>query len=473
MKTYRSLLLALVLMGTALAVNLLYTPGPVLAALPLQQFMLTVTFTGGGGGHVVGSPAGIDCYTTCSVNASGSITLTATPLSGSAFSGWSNEGCSGSGTCTVNVDQARNVYASFSSSVHGGGPPGGPISSVAVLASTPATVYVSTEFGGVFKSLDGGDSWATMESGLGGINSVGRVVIAPSSSSTLYVATDKGVFRSTDGAATWVQKPFNLDVFTTNVSALAVDPGSSTTVYAGADSGRLYKSTNGGDTWAAANSGLGSTTITALVIHPSTTSTIYAGTADSGVFKTVDGGGVWAPSNTGLTVNAVVSLAVDPSTPSILYAGTNAGNVGGVFKSTDSGGNWTPMNSGLYYPYMSAVAVDPITPATIYGATSFGGLFKSVDGAANWTHVDSLLFYSTRALAIASGAVHVGTRQGQFRSINSGTTWTRTNSGISNNAIGSLGLGPGASSPLYAGTAASSLYRSANGGNTWTNLSFS
>ena len=130
------------------------------------------------------------------------------------------------------------------------------------------------------------------------------------------------------------------------------------------------------------------------------------------------------------------------------------------------------MSTGLYYPYMSAVAVDPATPATIYGATSFGGLFKSVDGAANWTHVDSLLFYSTRAVAIASGAVHVGTRQGLFRSTNNGTTWTRTNSGISNNAIGSLGFGPGLSSPLYAGTAASSLFRSANGGNTWTNLPY-
>ena len=191
---------------------------------------------------------------------------------------------------------------------HGGGPPGGPVSSVAVHAATPTTVYASTEFGGVFKSLDGGDTWVAAESGLAGINSVASLVIAPSTPSTLYAATDQGVFRSTDGAATWIQKPFNLDVIITNVSALAVDPGSSTTVYAGADNGLLYKSIDGGDTWTAANSGLSSTTIKSLVIDPSTPLTIYAGTSNSGVFKTQMGEAFGRPAIPGLR-----------STPSFLW----------------------------------------------------------------------------------------------------------------------------------------------------------
>ncbi|HEX7605635.1 MAG TPA: hypothetical protein VF348_02920, partial [Usitatibacter sp.] len=73
--------------------------------------------------------------------------------------------------------------------------------------------------------------------------------------------------------------------------------------------------------------------IFALAINPSTPSTLYAGTDGGGVFKSTDSGGTWAAANTGLTNLTVQALAIDPSTSSTLYAGTDGG---GVFKSTDS-----------------------------------------------------------------------------------------------------------------------------------------
>ena len=76
---------------------------------------LSVTKTGVGSGTVTSLPPGIDCGVTCSASfaLNASVTLTATPATGSTFAGWSGEGCSGTGTCPVTMNQARNVTATF------------------------------------------------------------------------------------------------------------------------------------------------------------------------------------------------------------------------------------------------------------------------------------------------------------------------------------------------------------------------
>lgn len=79
---------------------------------------LTVTKAGTGAGTVTSSPAGVNCGSTCYCDFAYNtpVTLTATATSPSTFTGWSGEGCSGTGTCQVTMDQARNVTASFNSS---------------------------------------------------------------------------------------------------------------------------------------------------------------------------------------------------------------------------------------------------------------------------------------------------------------------------------------------------------------------
>ncbi len=84
-------------------------------AVPPVLFDLTVSKTGTGGGTVTSSPAGIDCGADCSESLvdGSSVTLTATPASGSSFTGWSGSGCSGTSTCTVAMSEARTVTAEF------------------------------------------------------------------------------------------------------------------------------------------------------------------------------------------------------------------------------------------------------------------------------------------------------------------------------------------------------------------------
>ncbi len=87
----------------------------VTAAFELRTFTLTVVGVGTGSGTVTSNPAGIDCGADCSeaYTAGTVVTLTATAAAGSVFAGWSGEGCSGTGACTVTMTQARSVTATF------------------------------------------------------------------------------------------------------------------------------------------------------------------------------------------------------------------------------------------------------------------------------------------------------------------------------------------------------------------------
>jgi hypothetical protein len=113
--------------------------------------------------------------------------------------------------------------------------------------------------------------------------------------------------------------------------------------------------------------------ILALAIDPSSPATLYAGTADGrGIFKSRNGGESWSLINTGLTepgfptVRPVVDLAIDPSTSATLYAGTFGG---GAFKSTNGGASWSAINTGLTSVFVRTLAIDPTNPATLYSGT--------------------------------------------------------------------------------------------------------
>ncbi|HEU4743178.1 MAG TPA: hypothetical protein VFS50_16395 [Meiothermus sp.] len=98
--------------------------------VPAGSFALTLTKAGAGQGTVTSSPAGVDCGSTCAANFSSgtSVTLSATAASGSSFAGWSGA-CNGSGTCTLTMDAAKAVTATFNSTSTGG---------LAITAAKPA-----------------------------------------------------------------------------------------------------------------------------------------------------------------------------------------------------------------------------------------------------------------------------------------------------------------------------------------------
>src|SRR6266446_5773860 len=108
--------------------------------------------------------------------------------------------------------------------------------------------------------------------------------------------------------------------------------------------------------------------VTALAIDPQTPTTVYAGTYGGGVFKTTDGGTSWSP--TGLANVIVSAMAINPQSPTILYVATKSG---GVLKSMDGGVNWNVISQGWQGGPCNpcggvlTLAIDPLIPATFFG----------------------------------------------------------------------------------------------------------
>ena len=116
--------------------------------------------------------------------------------------------------------------------------------------------------------------------------------------------------------------------------------------------------------------------IYALAIDPSTPQTIYAGTYDDGVFKSTNGGTSWTPITSGLTETYIYSLAINPKAPQTIYAGAG----GGIFKSTNGGTSWTQVSSGLTSNIVYSLAINPSNPQIVYAGSRGDGVFKSTNG---------------------------------------------------------------------------------------------
>ncbi len=290
---------------------------------------------------------------------------------------------------------------------------GGPILALTIDPGTPTTLYAGTQCSGVLKSLDGGDSWSAVNTGLAD-RYINALAINPATPATLYAGSwYGGVYRSLNGGSSW--SAVNTGLGSTTVLTLAINPVTPTTVYAGIYNGGVYRSLNGGGSWGDGN--LWPRSVSALAIDPTTPTTVYAD--GSGVFKSTDGAVSWqAVDFPGLPV-------FDPATPTTLYAA----GAGGVFKSRDAGGSWRAVNTGLTNTFVRALAIDPTTPTTLYAGTD-GGVFKSVNGANSWSAVNTgLTDTSVIALVInptTPAILSAGTGTGVFRSVNGGSSWQAT-----------------------------------------------
>jgi photosystem II stability/assembly factor-like uncharacterized protein len=370
-----------------------------------------------------------------------------------------------------------------------GGEYGRYVTVLAVVPTTPTTLYAGTH-GGVFKSTDGGASWAAMNTGLPHGAYVTALALDPTTPTTLYAGAYGGVFKSTDGGRNWTAMNTGL-LSPLSITALAVDPRTPTTLYAGTHGG-VFEGWSGGSRWQAINSGLDTSDFTALAVDP-TTSTIYAGKGRDGiyrhVYKRTGGLGTWTAMNTGLPHGAyVTALALDPTTPTTLYAGTSHGE---VYKSTNAGQSWTAMNTGLpYATEVYALAVDPRTPTTLYAGKGgargrpigSSGVFKSTNGGTSWTAMNTGLHIQEDVHALAVDprtptTLYAGTlASGVFKSTNGGASWTAVNTGLTHpgdygpysSPVHALALDPTTPTTLYTGTSRGEVYKSTNGGASWT-----
>lgn len=277
---------------------------------------------------------------------------------------------------------------------------------------------------GMFKSVDSGVKWSNDNYGLP--KELTTVVIDPVQTSTLYVGSSQGVYKTTNGGRTWL--PMNNGLLNLGIAELIIDPLTPSTIYAktrshGIGNEGVYKSVDGGATWNLRRNGMGFAQVISLAIDPVTPNVLYAGVfagPTTNIFKTTDGADNWAPVGSPPPFNPV-SIVVDPFNHATVYAVENSSN-GGVFKSTNAGVSWQPVGAGQTGTFVFDIEISPLTPNLLY-AHSAGALLQSVNGGTNWTQVRSSggrVFFDPVS---ASTAYLIGNGDGLLKTTDNGQTW--------------------------------------------------
>jgi photosystem II stability/assembly factor-like uncharacterized protein len=306
------------------------------------------------------------------------------------------------------------------------------------------------------------------------------IQLHPTNPNIIYVATNDYIYKTRDGGQTWAN--LSQGMSHSRVIAMAIDPVHPATVYAGTKGDAVYKSHDGGQRWASMRSGLDDTTITSVVnqflFDPSDAQHIFLATT-MGVFETKNGGEQWTKRMEGMKeVLMVVTLGMEPTRPSILYAGTS----GGVYKSIDQAAHWEKVNNGLVPPEMvktsralnvTSILVDPHEPDTVYAAT-LTGMYKTTDGALSWERIGaSLADQMIVAMALdrsRQNVIYITGRDGVHRSEDGGSTWKLINSGLTTTNVRAIAQSATDPRVFLAGTNGSGLYRSHDFGDTWESM---
>ncbi len=386
---------------------------------------------------------------------------------------------------TVYCHTSLDVYRSLSRGqtwlrLDGPWPGGASISWLRVDPRFADTVYVGVTEGLAYRTRDGGRHWAPI--GLGLSSPVAPIAVDPTDSRILY----SGGFKSMDGGYLWGP------MFTQGWEA-AVDPSEPSTLYLAGDEG-VSKSTDAGRRWTFHGEGFPPAVfVQTLAVAPGSTSILYAGTSGDGVYRSDDGGVTWSPRCRGLTPVAVGSVAVSTTSASTsIYAGTSFEEHGKLYGDSGPTGSWIdvgPREGRALLPDVT-VALDPRAPATLYVAEGRcydrlglcdGGLFRSLDAGLHWTRLrdestigvfldprNPAILYAIvqQYLANPAGLPPFLHAQHGVTSADGGATWSDVNL-PSPTVLAFEAAGAG----IFAGTAADGVFRSTDGGASWAPFS--
>ena len=255
---------------------------------------------------------------------------------------------------------------------------GGRSSAVTGVPGKPNLFYFGSAGGGIWKTVDGGDTYENISDGFFG-GSIGSVSVSKSDPNVIYVgggevtlrgnvSSGYGVWKSVNAGRTW---SFSGLPKSRHIPRIVIDPKNHDIVYA-AVLGNIYKPTE-----------------------------------DRGVYKSVDGGQSWNRVLFSNKHSGAVELVIDPSNPRILYASTwrvnrtpysfNSGGEGSaLWKSTDQGKTWKKIstNKGFAVGVLGiiGVTVSPVNPQKIWAIVeneNSGGVYRSDDGGLSWSYINS------------------------------------------------------------------------------------
>lgn len=353
------------------------------------------------------------------------------------------------------------------------------IHTVAIDPRVPSTIYAGTSNRGVFRSRDGGATWSHMAAGLPTLVYPGRPVgesivdleVSPALGSPVYATTSRrGVYRSERGENRW--REANNGLVATRIWEVALDPRSPSVVYAGTQNGGLWRSRDGGRHWV--RRGLTGRIVSGIAVDPVKGRIVWAA-AGTGLYRSGNRGRTWKRRLRLPDLTSVSVVAIAPSNRRFVYAGTRGR---GLYRSWNSGRTWHPPELRAVDD-VSSIAVHPRRPRTLW--VGVGGLvLHSSDGGVTFlerakglpTHVEvNAIVVNPRNPRVLYAAVEYS---GVYRSVNAGASWTRMNEGASSSAEG-LAIDRRRPNVLYVGgwdrAGGGGVFRSLNGARTWASIS--
>ena len=253
--------------------------------------------------------------------------------------------------------------------------------SIATHPSESGTLWAATLNGGAYRSTDGGTSWTELGN-YGTVADLTNVNVPdPSNANLLFAGTEGfGVQASTDRGRTYVPRVSGLTNY--YVNAIAFDPQAPSTLYAASDAG-IFKSTDSAGTWA--KTALASGEVTDLLTdNEGLARRIWGTVRGQGVAYSTDGGATFHVFATGLASLDLTSLELELVGSARRIWGTSRGG-DGVFLSDDLGQTWrSAAGNGLGNRSVNDVAVETGTTRRVW-VTTDEGVFHSEDAGLSWT----------------------------------------------------------------------------------------
>ncbi|HVT14962.1 MAG TPA: hypothetical protein VHQ90_02125 [Thermoanaerobaculia bacterium] len=357
-------------------------------------------------------------------------------------------------------------------------PGGGWIVSLAVAPDDPAVVY-ATDGNSLYRSADAGHHWSKASSFSNEFHCCYDVRIAALPGGVVFLDNAYGIWRSSDAGDSWTF----IAPAEPRVRALAVSPGAPRRVFAAYGGKGVRVSDDAGATWGpivAVDNGPDAYFWNPfdIAFAPSRPDTVYIG-AGNGLYRSEDGGATW------VHVSGFSSqhLAVDPASPHVLYASHATASGGadhGVFRSDDGGATWRQLPFDLHGgPAVTALAIEP-TLGTLYAGTVDLGVLALV-GGRSWTErtATGLPPGAVRWVKIRPGSpnrIVLRTDTGVFRSDDDGLAWKRLVWDLpaapdgADNDLSDLAFDPADPAVLY-GASRIGVLRSIDGGESWSDYS--
>jgi uncharacterized repeat protein (TIGR01451 family) len=386
------------------------------------------------------------------------------------------------GPAPLRIDQTQ--------ATNGKGPDSGEVVDIAIdpQGTTDQVIYIATNDGGIWKTTDGGASWAPKTDFMPSL-SMGAVALDPGNPSIVYAGTGNlfdgggvfskgvGIYKSIDAGETWsVLNPGGL--FTDNPETETPPPGvinrivlpAPDVLLVATDIG-LFRSVDGGQHFGSPptfNNGqpVRDGFISDLDLDTATSTTVYASVSGVGIFQSTNSGETFPTNlfnNPGAPTDPLGFIAFAQSTlpnNQTLYAsvqGASFTEFRGLFRSTDGGENWTggpfglAEGAGCQCGYDQTVGVDPqdamrvyIGFQDLYVSTNSGGAFSKVgDGEIHDDHHALVFSPGTHISGRPPTRLYVGTDGGIATSGNGGSTWANINEGIATNLFKSIDTGRG------------------------------